>query len=220
MVFVYSSLFIEYGYKYIFIFASLLAIIAILATFLLKEKTSPKPMKRAISWKILHPQYLFIFSFLSFVNFGYSFYIMKVQQQTGNISLSIGLYLLFGVVLIISTVYAGKYFDRLKERDFIKLTFISFIMSHIFLIVFPVIGFLLMAVSDAMFEIGLWGTLGNRIKYREGFVFGAYHFSVGITSLISGVFIGYMWDNFGSDFPFYFGVFLSLVGYIYVSKSG
>lgn len=219
IAFVYSTFFINYyGYKFIYIFASTLVLISILVSFLLREKRSPKPMKKAISWKVLYPHYLFIFSFLSFINFGYSFYIIKVQYQTGNISLSIGLYLVFGIVLITSTILAGKYFDRVEEKVFLKATFLSFLISHIFLIIFPVFGFLLMAISDAMFEIGLWGTLGNKIKYREGFVFGAYHFSVGITSLISGIFIGYIWDNFGSDIPFYFGVCLSSIGYIYISK--
>lgn len=219
VVFLYSAFFIEKGYVNLFYFAVILVGFGLMLTFLIREKEVKRVRKKAVLWKIFYPKYLILFCFLSFINFGYSFYIMKVHSQTDDISQSIGLYFLFGIVLIISTFIAGRQFDNLGEARFLKITFLSFSLSHLLIATFPILGFLMMAVSDAMFEIGLWGTLGNRIKYREGFVFGAYHFMVGIVSLISGVFIGYVWDNFGSDIPFILGTVFSLVGYLFLTSN-
>lgn len=218
IVFLYSVFFVQKGYGYLFYTAALLTLLGLVLTFSIKEKAVKRLRKKGISWKILYPKYLVLFSFLSFVNFGYSFYVMKVYSQTNSIPVSLGLYLLFALTLIVSTFIAGRRFDILGEEKFLKTTFLSFFLSHLLFLIFPVAGFMMMAVSDAMFEIGLWGTLGNRIKYREGFVFGAYHFTVGTVSLISGMLIGYIWDNFGSDVPFFVGMILSLSGYLFLSR--
>lgn len=218
IVFLYSMIFLSYGITYIFFIPLILISVAILLSFFLKERPVSKPIKRVVSWKIFYPKYLLLFSIFSIINFGYSFYILKVQSQTGNITVSIGIYLLFGLILILATSVSGNYFERIGELKFLKLTLFMFLISHFFLIVFPIVGFLSMAIADAMFEIGLWGTIGRRIKYRKGFVFGAYHFTVGITSLISGVGVGYIWDRFGSDAPFYLGIISTVLGYLYLSK--
>jgi hypothetical protein len=48
-----------------------------------------------------------------------------------------------------------------------------------------IIGFLILAATEAFLEIGIWATIGKSIKYRKRFVFGLYHFVVGIGSFIS-----------------------------------
>lgn len=218
IIFFYSIFFIGYGIYYVFLLSSGITLLALFLFFMIEERYPEKGPKKSISWKILYPNYLILFSIFSFVNFGYSFSILKVYSQVESISISLGFYLIFSFLLVVSTFYAGKLFDYFGEEKFLRIAFVLFAISHIFFIIFPIVGLIIMAVSEGMFEIGLWATIGNKVKYRKGFVFGAYHFIVGIMSMLSGMFIGYMWDRFGSDVPFYFGVIASFIGYLYTFR--
>ncbi|MCX7760150.1 MAG: MFS transporter [Hydrogenothermaceae bacterium] len=214
IVFLYSMFFMNYSIYYLFFVSLLFSTFALLIFLNFREKRLVRSPKKSISWKILYPNYLLLFSIFSFINFGYSFYILKVYSQTESVSASLGFYLVFSIILIVGTFFSAKLFDKIGESKFLEITFLTFFISHILFILLPVAGFLSVAVADAMFEIGIWGTLGNKIKYRQGFVFGAYHFLIGITSLLSGVFLGYIWDVFGSDVPFWIGAVISIFGYL------
>jgi hypothetical protein len=56
----------------------------------------------------------------------------------------------------------------------------------------PIIGFLILAATEAFLEMGIWATIGKKIKYKKGFIFGLYHFVVGIGSFISLFSLGFI----------------------------
>ena len=87
---------------------------------------------------------------------------------------------------------------------------ILFFASNLFIILNPIVGFLTLAASESFLEIGIWATIGKRIKYRKGFVLGLYHFAIGIGGFISALIAGYIWDNFSSNYPFLISAFISL----------
>jgi MFS family permease len=67
-----------------------------------------------------------------------------------------------------------------------------------------------LSAAEVFLEIGIWATIGKKIKYRKGFIFDLYHFVVGIGSFISALIAGYIWDNFSSNYPFLISALISL----------
>ncbi len=204
-------------YFSIFIIPVLFAIFTIL--FLPEEKIIPKKYRLPIvSWEYFFPHYIVIFFLFALIDYGYSFYVLKAYQQIGDEATTILVYLLFTVILGIASLIAGKYFDKLGEKNFFLLVSIVFFLSHLCMVVFPVGGFILFAFADAFLDIGIWATIGKKTKFRKGFVFGTYHFTVGFASLISGTLAGYLWDNINPDMPFLLGSFISVLLYLIIKR--
>jgi MFS family permease len=212
------SLFIleKFGYKVIFLFLGFIVLTVFVSLLLNPIKSDMKKERKRISWKIIEPSILFFFFMFSFVNLGYSFYILKVYNFVKDESYTLGLYLLFGLILLISTYFAGKIYDRLVLKNYLYLTVYLFILSNFLLIVFSPLGLMFLAVGEAFLEIGIWATIGKRIKFRKGFVFGVYHFVIGIGSFLSSFISGYLWDYFSSSAPFILSVVVAFFCVFYI----
>lgn len=215
-----SSYFVKFlDIKNIFLNLGIFCIFSILALSLMNFDGGVKDKEReALSWKTIHPKLLLYFFTLSFVNLGYSFYILKLYEYLKSQSKSIGIYLIFSILLIISTYIAGKLYDRLNLRDFLAIISILFFTSNLLIILNPVVGFLTLAVAESFLEIGIWATIGKNVKHRKGFVLGLYHFVVGIGGFISALIAGYIWDNFSSNYPFLANAFISLLSLSFINK--
>ncbi|WP_297890365.1 MFS transporter [Sulfurihydrogenibium sp.] len=151
------SLFIlkEFGYKYIFLFLGFIVFVAIILLSFVLLKPDVKKERKRISWKILEPSILIFFFMFSFVNLGYSFYILKVYNFFKHESFTLALYLLFGLILLISTYFAGKIYDKVILKSYLYLTVFFFIVANLLLIVFPPVGLIFLAVGEAFLEIGI-----------------------------------------------------------------
>jgi MFS family permease len=206
-----SSYFVKFlSIKSIFLNFGLICVFFILILLTVNFDRKIKKERKEISWRIIYPELLLYFFVLSFVNLGYSFYILKVYEYLKNQSESIGIYLVFSIFLVIFTYIAGRLHDRVSLRIFLMIISILFFVSNLSIILNPIIGFLILAAAEAFLEIGIWATIGKKIKYRKGFVFGLYHFVVGIGSFISALIAGYIWDNFSSNYPFLISALISL----------
>jgi MFS family permease len=217
----YTWLFIEgFSYQEYFAISTMPVFMAILLVFFLpKEK---KPVKKypipVVSWEAFFPKYIVLFFLLALIDFGYSFYVLKAYEQTSSEAFTVFIYLIFTITIGFASLTAGKFFDRLGEKRYLSLVSVFFFVSHLLMIFFPVAGFLLFAFADAFLDIGIWATVGKKIRFRKGFVFGTYHFTVGFASLISGMVAGYLWDTVNPDFPFFVGSFISLIIYFIIRK--
>ena len=201
----------------IYFFLTAIPIIAcIFFALFLKEKLKRRRRIKAISLEILYPEYLLLFFVLSFANFGYSFYILKVYQSLDSQYKTIGIYMFFYFLLAVVSYFTGRFFDYIGEKRFIYVSVLLFFSSHLLMIYLPIVGFVNFAVADAFMDIGVWAILGQKIKFRRGFVFGMYHFTIGISSLLASLMAGYLWDNFNSEAPFLMGVFASVVAFFII----
>lgn len=208
----------KFGYRYLFLLLVVLVALTFFLTMFILTKPDKKVERKKISWKIFEPSILFFFFLFSFVNLGYSFYILKVYDFLKNESYALGMYLIFGFVLLISTYFAGKVYDSLNLKNFLYLTVVLFILSNLLLIIFAPIGLITLAVGEAFLEVGIWATVGKRVKFRKGFVFGVYHFAIGVSSFISSFISGYLWDYFSSDAPFLLGIFVAFFSLFYIYR--
>ena len=221
VAFIYTMFFMtDFSYRTyfsIFLIPVLLSIIAIL--FIPVEKPKKRPYSIPIvSWEAFFPRYIIIFFLFALIDYGYSFYVLKAYNQINNEALTILAYLAFTIIIGIASLIAGKYFDKLGERKFLQIVSLFFFLSHFFMILFPVAGFIIFAFADAFLDIGIWATIGKKTKFRKGFVFGTYHFTVGFASLISGMVAGYIWDNINADAPFILGSVVSILLFFIIRK--
>ncbi|WP_029519871.1 MFS transporter [Persephonella sp. IF05-L8] len=218
--FVYTAYFLDIPYqKYFYLSIIPLLIAAIIVLFLPEYKPSGKKYRiPIISWEMFFPKYLYLFFILSFANFGYSFYILKVYNQTSSEYKTVGIYVIFTLIIAIASYLSGRFYDRLGEKRFLYLTIFLFFISHLLMIGLPVVGFIIFAFADAFLEIGIWATVGKKVKFRKGFVFGTYHFIVGLSSLFAGVVAGYLWDTIDPEAPFIMGSIASIVAFILIRR--
>lgn len=212
------SLFIlaKFGYIYVFLFLSFLNFLAFISVIRFSLKHDKLKDKKRISWQILEPTILLFFFLFSFVNLGYSFYILKVYSFFNQESYTLGLYLMFGFILVISTYFAGKIYDRISLKNFLYIVIFLYIISNFLLITIAPVGLLILPIGEAFLEIGIWATVGKRVKFRKGFVFGVYHFVIGIGSFISSFLSGYLWDYFSSNAPFFLSMIIAFFLLFYI----
>ena len=221
IAFVYTVYYLkDIPYQTYFYLSIIPLLLAFVMVFLIKEpakkeKVYPVPI---VSWEFFFPKYLILFFVLSFANFGYSFYILKIYGNILSESKTIGVYVFFTILIAVASYLSGKFYDIAGEKRFLQITIFLFFLSHLLMINMPVVGFLIFALADAFLEIGIWATVGKKVKFRKGFVFGTYHFTVGFSSLIAGLVAGYLWDSFGAEAPFIMGCIASVVAFIIIRK--
>ncbi len=200
-------------FKMIFLISSITLFFLFLVSMFLNIsiKQEKKTLKKRITWKILYPELFIYFSLMSFVNLGYSFYILKVFEYTKETPETILLYFIFTIVLVILTYIAGLLYDKLSLNVFFYIISILYFITNLMFIFNPIIAIILLAISEGFLEVGIWGTIGSKVKFRKGFIFGLYHFFIGISTFISSIIAGFIWDNFSSDYPFLLGSLISLL---------
>lgn len=200
-------------FKLIFLISSVILLFTffMLSFVNITVRQKKETLKKRITWKVLYPELLVYFSLLSFVNLGYSFYILKVYEYTKETPKTILIYFIFMLFLVIFTYIAGLLYDKQPLKVFFYTMSILYFITNLIFIFNPVLGIILLAISEAFLEVGIWGTLGSKIKFRKGFIFGLYHFFIGIFTFISSVIAGFIWDNFSSNHPFLLGALISLL---------
>jgi len=203
-------------YFYLSLVPLILALILVFFIRIPKERKTKRI--KIVTWEIFFPKYIFLFFLLSFANFGYSFYILKIYKQVDSEAITVSVYLIFSIIIGIAALISGRFFDRLGEKKHLEMTVSMFLISHILMIIFPVAGFILFAFADAFLDIGIWATLGKKVKFRKGFVFGMYHFTVGFSSLIAGVIAGYLWESINAEAPFVMGVIASSIAFLIIKR--
>ncbi|SNZ11703.1 Major Facilitator Superfamily protein [Persephonella hydrogeniphila] len=220
IAFIYTLYFLESTpYQTYFYFSIIPLVISLFLIFFLKEKKKVRTYHIPIvSWEVFFPKYLILFFILSFANFGYSFYILKIYGDNLSETETIGVYIIFSVIIAAASYISGKFYDRFGEKRFLEITSILFFVSHLLMINLPVAGFIIFAFADAFLEIGTWATIGRKVKFRKGFVFGTYHFTVGFSSLIAGLMAGYFWDSIGAEAPFIMGTVASIVAFFAIRR--
>ncbi len=220
IAFVYTALFLsDIDYQTYFSLSIIPVLLSLIAVFFLKDerkiKKYPVPI---VSWEIFFPKYLVLFFILSFANFGYSFYILKIYSDILSEYKTVGVYILFSLIIAAASYFSGKFYDQIGEKRFLEITTLIFFISHFLMINLPVIGFIVFAVADAFLEIGIWATVGKKVKFRKGFVFGTYHFVVGFSSLLAGLTAGYLWDSIRPEAPFVMGTIASLLAFFIIRR--
>src|SRR5437899_6204361 len=210
-----ASLNLADQYRSILLLAAIPAALSVLIVLFVREPArapTPKQPLRVSFRGIPRPLLTFIgiASLFSFADFSYAFLLLRAGQSNGT-KVVILLYVLYNIVYAIHAFPAGIVYDRFGRKPVVLVGYVAFITMTT-LLVFSnalavlVVAFILYGLSYGMAE-------GTQRALVADFappdikapVLGAYHTSIGIVRLASGVVAGLLWLGFMPPPTFAFG---------------
>jgi len=191
-------------YRPILLLAAIPAAIAVALTFLVKEfprRPTPKVSLR-LSFRGAPPvllSFIAVASLFSFAEFSVAFLILLVGVAGEGATTAILLYVLFNVVYAAAAFPAGILSDRVGRKPVIVVGYTAFagmatlLAFHVDLATLA-IGFILLGLSFGMAE-GTQRALVADLAPPEfrGTILGAFHTSVGLVKIASGIVAGLLW---------------------------
>jgi MFS family permease len=212
------------AYRLILLLAAVPALVSVLVVLMVREPprtpTRSQPLRVAFRG-IPRPLLVFlgIASLFSFADFSYVFLLLRAGILFGTTQ-AILLYVLYNVVYAAHAFPAGILSDRVGRKPVVLIGYLAFIVMSTLLAVSGeffvlVAAFVLYGLSYGMAE-GTQRALVADFAPAEikATVLGAYHTSIGIVRLGSGVVAGLLWIVFIPQATFAFGAIAAAVAAI------
>jgi len=212
------------AYRLILLLAAVPALVSVLVVLMVREPprtpTRSQPLRVAFRG-IPRPLLVFlgIASLFSFADFSYVFLLLRAGILFGTTQ-AILLYVLYNVVYAAHAFPAGILSDRVGRKPVVLIGYLAFIAMSTLLAVSGeffvlVAAFILYGLSYGMAE-GTQRALVADFAPAEikATVLGAYHTSIGIVRLGSGVVAGLLWIVFIPQATFAFGAIAAAVAAI------
>ncbi len=202
-------------YRLVLLLAAIPAVLSVLIVFLVREpQRAPVPTQtlrvafRGIPRPLL--TFIAIASLFSFADFSYAFLLLRAGQTNGT-TVVIFLYVLYNIVYATHAFPAGILSDRVGRKPVVLIGYVAFI-GMASLLVFSdalfvlVIAFILYGLEYGMAE-GTQRALVADFAPPDikATVLGAYHTSVGVVKLASGLVAGFLWVAVAPTATFAFG---------------
>src|SRR5437667_272890 len=214
----------EGAYRLILLLAAIPALVSVLVILFVREPsrtpTQSQPLRvafRGIPKPLL--VFLGIASLFSFADFSYVFLLLRAGTLFDPTE-AILLYVLYNVVYAAHAFPAGILSDRVGRKPVVLIGYIAFIAMSTLLVVSGdllvlVAAFILYGLSYGMAE-GTQRALVADFAPAEikATVLGAYHTSIGIVRLASGVVAGLLWVVFMPQATFAFGAIAATIATI------
>ncbi len=201
----------------IFLIAGILAVLALIPFFKVKESFSSPRCHIELSPTAISPElrkFVAIASLFSLGNFSYMFMILRAQQFfTGAeaVGIPLLLYVLFNLVYTALALPVGIWSDRIGRKNVLTLGYALFAITALgfaavsspsgLIVLFALYG-LVFALVDAS-ERAFISDLSH--ASLKGTTLGFYYGAVGIAAIISGLVAGGLWAQFGAGAAFIFG---------------
>ena len=218
-----ASLTIADAYRLILLLAAVPAVISVLVILFVREPPRTPGPKRPL-WTSFReiPKPLFVFlaiaTIFSFADFSYVFLLLRAGLIYGTTQ-AILLYILFNIVYAAHAFPAGILSDRYGRRPVVLIGYTAFVAMAILLALSSdiwvlVLGFILYGLSYGMAE-GTQRALVADFAPSEtkATVLGAYHTSVGVVKLASGLVAGFLFAK-DPSLTFQFGAVFGSVAAI------
>ncbi len=202
-------------YRLVLLLAAIPAVLSVLIVLLVREpQRAPVPTQtlrvafRGIPRPLL--TFIAIASLFSFADFSYAFLLLRAGQTNGT-TVVIFLYVLYNIVYATHAFPAGILSDRVGRKPVVLIGYVAFI-GMASLLVFSdalfvlVIAFILYGLEYGMAE-GTQRALVADFAPPDikATVLGAYHTSVGVVKLASGLVAGFLWVAVAPTATFAFG---------------
>lgn len=224
LAFLLLSLF-PLNYGYIFLLATIPAIIGVITiVILIKEaQAKPSPVKNTLSLKHLPKKYWFFLIVIFVFSLGNStdaLLLVKTSETGIKSSYIPFVYLIFNLVAVFLAIPIGKLSDKIGREKLIILGFLTYAVVYfffgkykninVFLFLFVLYGFY-SALTDSSQKAMISDIVSKDLK---GTGYGLYHAVLGITLLPASLIAGILYDKVNSDAPFYFGAAMALLATI------
>src|SRR5438046_2696167 len=214
----------EDQYRRILLLAAIPALVSVLVILFVREppRTPVRSQPLRVAFRGI-PKPLLVFlgiaSLFSFADFSYVFLLLRAGILYGTTQ-AILLYVLYNVVYAAHAFPAGILSDRVGRKPVVLIGYVAFITMSTLLVVSGdllvlVAAFILYGLSYGMAE-GTQRALVADFAPAEikATVLGAYHTSIGIVRLASGVVAGLLWVVFMPQATFAFGAIAATIATI------
>ena len=205
------------NYQTIFLIAAILAVVAIIPFYMVKESAgAPCGQLRLNPSDLPIPlrKFLAIACLFALGNFSYMFFILRAQtlfSGTEAVAIPLLLYVLFNLVYAVLAMPIGIWSDKIGRRRVLALgyglyaltalgfAFVSSLAGLIVLFAFYGLVYALVDGSQSAFVSDL-----SRSSLRSTSL-GLYYGAVGLSAILSGIVAGGLWTRMGAEAAFIFG---------------
>ncbi len=202
------------------------AVISVILVFVfVKEPSSfqKKILHSHLKWRVLTqfgPRYWWVVlmgAFFTLARFSEAFLVLRAQQ----IGLPITWIPLIMVIMSLSYAFsaypAGILSDHINKAFILAVGLILLILADLILAYTQSMTFVMIAVSLWGLHMGFsQGILAAWVAEStpcdlKGTGFGVFNFVTGILMLVASTLAGWLWDQYGPEYSFYFGTFFALL---------
>lgn len=216
--------FFKFDYQTIFIIAFLPSLIAVVFAFYVKdrkvEQFSHPKHNLSRFWKASPKQYKILFiliTIFSLVNSSDVFLILKSKNISGSDTVAISGYIFYNIIYAMSSYPMGILSDRIGKKKVFMIGLLIF--SAVYFGFASLNSFALIWILFALYGIYASSTEGVLKAWvsdlvpdqSRGSAIGLITMSSSIAMMVGSIFAGFLWDNFGSQVPFYLSSAVSLL---------
>jgi MFS family permease len=210
----------DFQYKTIFWIAAIPAVMGVfILMFLVKDiKAQSVSAKTPVSIKKLPKDFYFFLLIISIFTLGNStdsLLIVRTSETGISSSWIPFIYMIFNAVSVFLAIPIGKLSDRIGRGKLITLGFLIYALVYFmfgaFNNIWVFVGmFIMYGIYSALTDTCQKSLVSDLIpKELKGTGFGLYHAVLGIMLLPASFIAGYLYDNAGASWAFYFGSIMS-----------
>jgi MFS family permease len=215
------------NYKIIFIIATIPAILGVItiAVFIKEGKTSKKNDSTKLTVRNLPKRYFFFLGIIfvfTLGNFSDALLLVKTTETGINKAYIPFIYMIFNMVSVFLAIPIGKLSDKIGRERLIIPGFLIFALTFFLFGKFNSISifiglFAMYGLYSALVDGSQKAMISDIVsKDLRGTGYGIYHAILGVTLLPASLIAGLLYDNVGSDAPFYFGSIMALMATVFM----
>ena len=212
-----------FDYKTIFLIAGILAVLALIPFYKVKESSGAPNSHLRMNASDLSPElrkFLVIACLFALGNFSYMFFILRARalfSGAESVAVPLLLYVLFNLVYALLAMPIGIWSDKIGRRNVLALGYALFALTALgFAFVSSLAGLIILFALYGLVYALIDGSQSAFVSdlSRASLMstsLGLYYGAVGVSAILSGLVAGELWARIGAEATFTFGAAVAIL---------